>query len=170
MERLLRFSFVFTMLLQLPIPRSATAQASRPPQDSNFGNFDANVSRCTMNRHGTIQNCSRVQLTQRGRAGLRIRFSGPGEEPGTSTRVTFIASHPSGEPALVCDRGSCEPSTQAWSARVISGSTAQFNGRGLPNNLPKAQSMRGTCRVSKDQISCQSQTRNGWTLSAEARL
>ena len=170
MERLLRISFVLTLLLPLPILRSAAAQTSRPTQDSNFGNFEANVSRCTMNRHGTVQSCSRVQLTQRGPSGLRIRFSGPGEEPGSSTRVTFIASHPSGEPALSCDKGHCKPSIPAWSARVISGSTAQFDVRGLPNNLPKAQSMRGTCRLSEKQISCQSQSRSGWTLSAEARL
>ena len=150
--------------------RSAIAQESRPVQVSNFGNFETTVSRCSIDRNGTTQSCSRVQLTQRGTSGLRIRFSGPGEEPGSSTRMTFIASHPSGEPALTCNKGDCKPSDSAWSATVISGSTAQFDARGLPDNLPKAWPMRGTCRISKGLIACQSQSRSGWTLSAEARL
>ena len=170
MLHLIKVSLFLAMQLVVLSQRSAMAQAARPVQEPNFGNFETTASHCSMDRNGTVNNCSRIQLTQRGTAGLRIRFSGPGEEPGSSNRMTFIASHPSGDLALACDKGNCKPSGTPWSATVISGSTAQFNARGLPDNLPKAWPMRGTCKISQELIACQSQSRSGWTLSAEARL
>ena len=128
------------------------------------------MSRCLIDQDGTTQTCSRVQLTQRSGAGLRIRFFSAADKAGTSVRVTFIASHPQGKSALACQDGRCQPSATSWSAKVISGSTAQFDERGLPDTLPEAWPMRGTCRISDALISCESQARNGLTLSAEARL
>ena len=170
MARLIKVSLVLTMQLFVLSQSWAKAQAPRPVQEPNFGNFETTVSRCSIVRDGTIQRCSRVQLTQRGSAGLRIRFSGPGEEPGSTTRMTFIARHPAGDLALACDKGDCKPSDSGWSGTVISGSTAQFNARGLPDNLPEAWPMRGTCKISEESFDCRGQSRSGRTLSAVARL
>ena len=170
MVRLIKISLTITMMLGALMQRSASAQPSRPSQSPEFGSFEPPVSRCVIDQDGTIQTCSRVQLTQRSGAALRIRFFGAADKAGTSARVTFIANHPQGETALACKDGRCQPSATPWSASVISGSTTQFDERGLPDMLPEALPMHGTCRISDALISCAAQARNGITLSAEARI
>ena len=159
------------VLLNLLWPMQDPAKAEQKRQVStDFGTYDAAVQSCNLNDNGVRQPCSRVQLTQRGEEGLRIRFIGAGEQPGTSLRVTFIARQPGKSRLLSCHQALCRPIHGQWSADVISASTTRFNVRGLPDALPRAMPMRGTCELDESLIRCESQGRGGINLSAQARF
>lgn len=139
-------------------------------QDLNYGSFETSVRRCRLEQNGTLRTCNVLQLAQRGDTGLRIRFTGAGQEPDTTIRYTFITRHPQTIRPLKCDQGDCQLLGHPWIAEVISASTAHFDARGLPVQLPQAQAMQGDCQLADQQIRCSSRTRSGQTLNAEADL
>ena len=144
------------------------AGASR---DIDFGRFETSVRDCRTEHDGVRRSCTRLQLMQRGSLGLRIRFSGSGDRPGSSTWLTFVAAQPSsGRQPLTCERGVCQLSPGDWSAKVISGSSAHFDARGLPDTLPRALPMRGICRIQPREIRCKGQATQGISMNAEARF
>jgi hypothetical protein len=160
-----------TLLLSwavLPRPLSALAERGKP--DADFGSITTTTRQCSLARNGSEQGCTTVQLTQRGNAGLRIRFIGSGAQPGSSKWITFIARHRQGIRALSCNKGSCEQAVQHWSADVISASIANFDDRGLPVGLPNTSPMDGECQIERQRIQCVSRSNNGLSLRAVARL
>tara|TARA_B100002051_G_C16743053_1_gene645587 strand:+ start:5534 stop:6028 length:495 start_codon:yes stop_codon:yes gene_type:complete len=161
-------TLLLVLLTLLPAARAATPNLDQ--RDTDFGTFDSSVRRCIVDQGGDIRSCSRIQLTQRGQAGLRIRFLGAGPQQGTSARLTFVAKHPTGNRALTCSRGKCQPLKVNWNATVISASTAIFNDRGLPTTIPHSWRMQGICSINKTAINCESEASNGLLLRAQADL
>ena len=146
------------------------AKAERTQPDTDYGSFTTSTRQCNLVQNGSTRRCAAVQLTQRGSAGLRIRFVASSDQPGGSHWVTFIARHRSGVRALSCNNGSCEREEQNWTAEVISASIARFDDRGVPLGLPDTSAMDGECRIESRLIQCDSRSNNGMTLRAEARL
>ena len=151
---------------------AANANDRQPSRNQglDYGSYEASVRRCKLQQDDVLRTCNSLQLAQRGETGLRIRFTGSGQEPGTTIQYTFITKNPEGIRPLKCDKGRCQLFDHAWIAKVISASTAQFNARGLPVSLPQARAMQGDCRIADKIISCNSQTRQGRILRAEAKL
>ena len=164
-------AIVCTLLLCWAVlPRPMSALAERGKSDADFGSITTTARQCRLARNGSEQACTTVQLTQRGHAGLRIRFIGSGAQPGSSEWVTFIARHRRGIRALSCSQGSCDQAMQHWSADVISASIAHFDDRGVPMGLPDTSPMDGECQIEPKKIQCVSRSSNGLSLRAVARL
>ena len=170
MRRASRFTLATLLLCWTGLPQSLPALAEGSKRDVDFGSITSTARQCSLARNGSTRRCTAVELSQRGNAGLRIRFMGAGEQPGSSDWITFIARNRRGIRALSCSNGTCEQAVQAWSAEVISVSIARFDGRGLPISLPDTRSMDGECRIEKSMIQCDSRSSNGVSLRAVARL
>ena len=137
----------------------------------DFGRLDRAVSKCSMVKADQAIPCQRLQLTQSDITGLRIRFIGSSPEAeGITHRLTFLTGAPINGQALECDSGRCRLTQSAWEGQIFSAAWGSFDHRGLPLGLPSSQKGRGRCRIVGKRLSCESQFRDGLTLSAEARL
>ena len=139
--------------------------------ETGFGSYQTSVRDCKTQLDGVIRHCSSIELTQRSASALRIRFVASGAKPGSSIRLTFIAAQSlNGRRVLECRRGTCELASGPWSAKVISGSSATFDARGIPDTLPSAWPMQGICTIADRQITCESSARQGLSMRPEARI
>ena len=139
--------------------------------NNRLGRWETTVSSCRITQAKRSMGCRRLQLTQTSVIGLRIRFIGESpEEPGRTHQLTFVTRPGSRDPVLSCQNGRCNLAATSWSGQISSSSWVAFDQRGLPIGVPTNRSSRGQCTISNGRLSCQSQSRDGLQLSAEARL
>ena len=136
-----------------------------------FGRLDTAVSKCSMVKADQAIPCQRLQFTQSDITGLRIRFIGTSPEAkGITHRLTFLTGASTKEQALECNSGRCRLTRSDWKGEIFSAAWGSFDDRGLPLGMPNSRTGRGHCRLVGKKLSCESQFRDGLTLSAEARL
>ena len=136
-----------------------------------FGRLDTAVSKCSMVKADQAIPCQRLELTQSDVTGLRIRFIGTSPEAkGITHQLTFLTGATTKEQALDCNSGRCRLTRSDWEGEIFSAAWGSFDDRGLPLGMPNSRTGRGHCRLVGKQLSCESQFRDGLTLSAEARL
>ena len=153
------------VLMNVDVASSEAAGSNR------FGRLDTTVSSCRITHAERSTGCRRLQLTQTSSIGLRIRFIGESpEEPGRTHQLTFVTGPGSREPVLSCQNGRCNLAATSWSGQISSRSWVFFDARGLPIGLPSNRPTQGQCTISDGLLNCQSQSRDGLNMSAEARL
>ena len=139
--------------------------------NNRFGRLETTVSSCRITQAKRSMGCRRLQLTQTSVIGLRIRFIGESpEEPGRTHQLTFVTRPGSRDPVLSCQNGRCNLAATSWNGKITSHSWVFFDKRGLPIGLPGSRPTQGRCTFSEGRLSCQSQSRDGLNLSAEAQL
>ena len=139
--------------------------------NNRFGRWETTVSSCRITHAERSMGCQRLQLMQTSSIGLRVRFIGVSEEdPGRTHQLTYVTGPGTGDPVLSCQNGHCRLAAASWSGTIISSSLVVFDQRGLPIDFPSNRPTTGECRINERRLNCESQTRDGLQLSAEARL
>lgn len=139
-------------------------------QARGFSRVEQATRRCRIERGDIKRSCNRLQISDTGSDGLRIRFTGPGETPGSSHQLSFVALAREQPSPLRCEKGNCQLSGRRWTADIISIAWVEFDKRGLPRGLPTARTVRGTCRINDRLINCESHRGQLIDVSAEAQI
>lgn len=159
------------LLPLLLVLMNVNVASSDTPGDQRFGRFDTGLSGCRITHAERSMGCQRLQLMQTSSIGLRLRFFGVStNEPNRTVQLTFVTGPGSGDPVLNCQSGRCRLAATTWSGQISSSSWVSFDQRGLPIGVPTNRPSIGQCTISDGRLSCQSQSRDGLQLSAEARL
>ena len=150
-----------TLLLALP----ATADPTLA-----FGRLEHRPSNCRIVVDGRPLDCTRLQISANGSGGLRLRFSGDDDKTGGGYQLSFVSLDGEQGSPLRCERSTCQLDRRSWSAPLLSTSWVRFDARGLPTGLPKARTASGRCWIDAATVSCESQSYNVHSMSAEAQL
>ena len=148
-----------------PLPIHATVEAFA-------GRYQTISSNCRFTpTKGQKRGCRLIQIDGRTATIVSLRFLGAGDQPGSSQRLTFVASASTTTPLLSCNLGNCRLETASWQGRISSVSEANYDADGLAEGVPKAWAVsQGSCSVRDRRILCSADVPGGGQVSAEAQL
>ncbi len=140
-------------------------RAAEPGDD--FGRLRKAPGTCRANlAEAPAAVCTSIQLEQRARGSLSIRFFLP-EAGAVSHQLTFAGVLTPGSQPLQCRQGRCRLQGPI-ETEIGSISESGFDGRGLATSLPKAWPVRGRCKVEQLQLSCEGTSFSGERWQAQA--
>ena len=156
---------VLALAMTWPLPIHAAAEAFA-------GRYQTISSNCRFTpTKGQKRGCRLIQIDGRTATIVSLRFLGAGDQPGSSQRLTFVASGPTTTPLLSCNLGNCRLATASWQGRISSVSEANYDADGLAEGVPKAWAVsQGSCSVRDRRILCSADVPGGGQVSAEAQL
>ena len=156
---------VLALAMTWPLPIHAAAEAFA-------GRYQTISSNCRFTpTKGQKRGCRLIQIDGRTATIVSLRFLGAGDQPGSSQRLTFVASASTTTPLLSCNLGNCQLETASWQGRISSVSEANYDADGLAEGLPKAWAVSlGNCSVRTGRILCRADRPAGGQVSAEAQL
>ena len=148
-----------------PLPIHATVEAFA-------GRYQTISSNCRFTpTKGQKRGCRLIQIDGRTATIVSLRFLGAGDQPGSSQRLTFVASASTTTPLLSCNLGNCRLKTASWQGRISSVSEANYDADGLAEGVPRAWAVnQGSCSVRDRRILCSADVPGGGQVSAEAQL
>ena len=135
-----------------------------------FGRYQHTPAKCRIVYDGRPFDCQRIQISESGSKGLRLRFIGSSEASGESYQLSFVSLDGEQSSPLRCSHSTCSLDRRNWSAALISTAWIRFNARGLPEGVPNARTASGRCWIDATTVSCESHSRNIPATSAEAQL